>query len=121
MNRERSLKQDGVTVFVYLHDMGDPIGFAGHILSALEPDGSWMIVESFANERTHQNHIPVGRIYYSTSTLICTPASLAQEMGAALGAQAGEKQIRKVTSDAGFSRFRRAAEIPSNLVFEARH
>jgi 2-polyprenyl-3-methyl-5-hydroxy-6-metoxy-1,4-benzoquinol methylase len=111
---------DLVTFFDCLHDMGDPVGAAKHVLSTLKPEGSWMIVEPFANDSAHENHNPVGRIYYSASTMICTPASLAQEVGAALGAQAGEKQIRKVASDAGFTRFRRAAETPFNLVFEAR-
>jgi 2-polyprenyl-3-methyl-5-hydroxy-6-metoxy-1,4-benzoquinol methylase len=111
---------DLVTFFDCLHDMGDPVGAARHVLSTLKPDGSWMIVEPFANDLAQLNHNPVGRIYYSASTMICTPASLAQEVGAALGAQAGEKQIHKVTSDAGFTRFRRAAETPFNLVFEAR-
>jgi 2-polyprenyl-3-methyl-5-hydroxy-6-metoxy-1,4-benzoquinol methylase len=111
---------DLVTFFDCLHDMGDPVGAASHVLSTLKPDGSWMIVEPFASDLAHENHNPVGRIYYSASTMICTPASLAQEVGAALGAQAGEKQIRKVASEAGFTRFRRAAETPFNLVFEAR-
>jgi len=111
---------DLVTFFDCLHDMGDPVGAAQHVLSTLKPDGCWMIVEPFANDMTHQNHNPVGRIYYSASTMICTPASLAQEVGAALGAQAGEKQIHRVASEAGFRRFRRAAETPFNLVFEAR-
>ena len=111
---------DLVTFFDCLHDMGDPVGAAGHVLSTLKPDGSWMIVEPFASDLAHENHNPVGRIYYSASTMICTPASLAPEVGAALGAQAGEKQIRKVASEAGFTRFRRAAETPFNLVFEAR-
>jgi 2-polyprenyl-3-methyl-5-hydroxy-6-metoxy-1,4-benzoquinol methylase len=111
---------DLVTFFDCLHDMGDPTGAAGHVLSTLKPDGTWMIVEPFANDRTEANHNPVGRIYYSASTMICTPASLAQEVGAALGAQAGEERIRKVVTAAGFTRFRRAAETPFNLVFEAR-
>jgi 2-polyprenyl-3-methyl-5-hydroxy-6-metoxy-1,4-benzoquinol methylase len=111
---------DLVAFFDCLHDMGDPVGAARHVLSTLKPDGSWMIVEPFANDLAQLNHNPVGRIYYSASTMICTPASLAQEVGAGLGAQAGEKQIRKVASEAGFSRFRRAAETPFNLVFEAR-
>ena len=79
-----------------------------------------MIVEPFANDSPEQNHNPVGRIYYSASTMLCTPASLAQEVGAALGAQAGEERIRKVVAAAGFTRFRRAAETPFNLVYEAR-
>ena len=111
---------DLVAFFDCLHDMGDPVGAAQHALSALKPDGTWMIVEPFANDHPEQNHNPVGRIYYSASTMICTPASLAQEVGAALGAQAGQAQIRNVVMNAGFRRFRRAAETPFNLVFEAR-
>jgi 2-polyprenyl-3-methyl-5-hydroxy-6-metoxy-1,4-benzoquinol methylase len=111
---------DLVAFFDCLHDMGDPIGAARHVLSTLKPDGTWMIVEPFANDRPEQNHNPVGRIYYSASTMICTPASLAQEVGAALGAQAGEERIRTVVIEAGFTRIRRAAETPFNLVFEAR-
>jgi 2-polyprenyl-3-methyl-5-hydroxy-6-metoxy-1,4-benzoquinol methylase len=111
---------DLVTFFDCLHDMGDPVGAARHVLSTLKPDGTWMIVEPFANDHPEQNHNPIGRIYYSASTMICTPASLAQEVGAALGAQAGEKRIRDMVTAAGFTRFRRAAETPFNLVFEAR-
>jgi SAM-dependent methyltransferase len=111
---------DLVAFFDCLHDMGDPKGAAGHVLSTLKPDGTWMIVEPFANDRPEENHNPVGRIYYSASTMICTPASLAQEVGAALGAQAGEERIRNVVTSAGFSRFRRASQTPFNLVFEAR-
>jgi 2-polyprenyl-3-methyl-5-hydroxy-6-metoxy-1,4-benzoquinol methylase len=111
---------DMVTFFDCLHDMGDPTGAAAHVLSTLKPDGTWMIVEPFANDRPEENHNPVGRIYYSASTMICTPASLAQEVGAALGAQAGEERIRSVVTAAGFTRFRRAAQTPFNLVFEAR-
>jgi 2-polyprenyl-3-methyl-5-hydroxy-6-metoxy-1,4-benzoquinol methylase len=111
---------DLVTFFDCLHDMGDPTGAAAHVLSTLKPDGTWMIVEPFANDRAEENHNPVGRIFYSASTMICTPASLAQEVGAALGAQAGEERIRKVVTSGGFQRFRRAAQTPFNLVFEAR-
>jgi 2-polyprenyl-3-methyl-5-hydroxy-6-metoxy-1,4-benzoquinol methylase len=111
---------DLVTFFDCLHDMGDPTGAAAHVRSTLKPDGTWMIVEPFANDRPEENHNPVGRIYYSASTMICTPASLAQEVGAALGAQAGEERIRNVVAAASFTRFRRAAETPFNLVFEAR-
>lgn len=111
---------DLVTFFDCLHDMGDPAGAAGHVLSSLKEDGTWMIVEPFANDMPEENHNPVGRIYYSASTMICTPASLAQEVGAALGAQAGEERIRSVVTSAGFTRFRRAAETPFNLIFEAR-
>ncbi|HET6168626.1 MAG TPA: class I SAM-dependent methyltransferase [Terracidiphilus sp.] len=111
---------DLVTFFDCLHDMGDPTGAASHVLSSLKPDGTWMIVEPFANDTPEENHNPVGRIFYSASTMICTPASLAQEVGAALGAQAGEKRIRDVVTAAGFTRFRRAAQTPFNLVFEVR-
>ena len=111
---------DLVTFFDCLHDMGDPTGAAAHVLSSLKPDGAWMIVEPFAHDMPQENHNPVGRIYYSASTMICTPASLAQEVGAALGAQAGEDRIRSVVTAAGFRRFRRAAETPFNLIFEAR-
>lgn len=111
---------DLVTFFDCLHDMGDPTGAAQHVLSTLKPDGTWMIVEPFANDQPEENHNPVGRIYYSASTMICTPASLAQEVGAALGAQAGEKRIGEIVREAGFTRFRRAAQTPFNLIFEAR-
>jgi SAM-dependent methyltransferase len=111
---------DLVTFFDCLHDMGDPIGAAAHVLESLKPDGTWMIVEPFANDAPEENHNPVGRIFYSASTMICTPASLAQEVGAALGAQAGEDRIRGVVSEAGFTRFRRAAQTLFNLVYEAR-
>lgn len=111
---------DLVTFFDCLHDMGDPTGAAAHVLSSLKKDGTWMIVEPFAHDMPEENHNPVGRIYYSASTMICTPASLAQEVGAALGAQAGEERIRSVVTSAGFTRFRRAAETPFNLIFEAR-
>jgi 2-polyprenyl-3-methyl-5-hydroxy-6-metoxy-1,4-benzoquinol methylase len=111
---------DLVTFFDCLHDMGDPTGAAKHVLSSLKKDGTWMIVEPFANDSPEANHNPVGRIYYSASTMICTPASLAQEVGTALGAQAGEERIRDVVQSAGFTRFRRAAQTPFNLVFEAR-
>lgn len=111
---------DLVAFFDCLHDMGDPVGAAQHVLSSLKPDGTWMIVEPFAHDLPELNHNPVGRVYYSASTMLCTPASLAQEVGAALGAQAGEERIRDVVTKAGFTRFRRAAETPFNLVYEAR-
>ena len=111
---------DLVTFFDCLHDMGDPVGAARHVLSTLKSDGTWMVVEPFAGDRPEQNHNPIGRIFYAASTMICTPASLAQEVGAALGAQAGEERIRNVATAAGFTRFRRAAQTPFNLVFEAR-
>jgi SAM-dependent methyltransferase len=109
-----------VAVFDCLHDMGDPIGAAKHIRSKLAKDGTWMIVEPFAEDQLEQNINPVGRVYYSASTLICTPCSKAQEVGLALGAQAGEARMRKVVTDAGFGQFRRATQTPFNIIFEAR-
>ncbi|MGN6170135.1 MAG: class I SAM-dependent methyltransferase [Solirubrobacteraceae bacterium] len=111
---------DLVTMFDCLHDMGDPVGAARHVRSTLKPDGTWMIVEPNAGDRIEDNFNPVGRAYYSFSTLLCTPASLSQEVGLALGAQAGETRIRDVVEAAGFTQFRRAAETPFNLVFETR-
>jgi ubiquinone/menaquinone biosynthesis C-methylase UbiE len=111
---------DLVTMFDCLHDMGDPVGAARHVHSTLAPGGSWMIVEPFAGDAVQDNLNPVGRVYYGFSTLLCTPASLSQEVGLALGAQAGEARIGDVVMTAGFSQFRRAAETPFNLVFEAR-
>ncbi len=111
---------DLVTMFDALHDMGDPVGAARHVRELLAPDGTWMVVEPAAGDRVEDNLNPVGRAYYGFSTLLCTPASLSQEVGLALGAQAGEARIRAVVESAGFTRFRRAAETPFNLVFEAR-
>ncbi|HET7596526.1 MAG TPA: methyltransferase domain-containing protein [Burkholderiales bacterium] len=111
---------DFVAVFDCLHDMGDPVGAAAHVRQSLKPEGTWMIVEPFAHDRLEQNINPVGRVYYSASTFICSPASRAQEVGLCLGAQAGEKRIRDVVTQGGFSRFRRAAETPFNLIYEAR-
>jgi 2-polyprenyl-3-methyl-5-hydroxy-6-metoxy-1,4-benzoquinol methylase len=111
---------DLVTMFDCLHDMGDPVGAARHVRSTLKPDGTWMIVEPNAGDRIEDNLNPVGRAYYAFSTLLCTPASLSQEVGLALGAQAGEARIRDVVQAGGFTRFRRVAETPFNLVFEAR-
>jgi 2-polyprenyl-3-methyl-5-hydroxy-6-metoxy-1,4-benzoquinol methylase len=111
---------DLVTMFDCLHDMGDPVGAARHVHSTLKPDGTWMIVEPNAGDRVEDNLNPVGRAYYGFSTLLCTPASLSQEVGLALGAQAGEARIKDVVQTGGFDRFRRAAETPFNLVFEAR-
>jgi 2-polyprenyl-3-methyl-5-hydroxy-6-metoxy-1,4-benzoquinol methylase len=110
---------DLVTMFDCLHDMGDPAGAAAHVRKSLRKDGAWMIVEPFANDRLEDNLNPVGRIFYSASTFICTPASRAQEVGRCLGAQAGEKRLREVVSEGGFSGFRRAAETPFNMIFEA--
>jgi SAM-dependent methyltransferase len=111
---------DLVTFFDCLHDFGDPVGAAAHVRSTLSPEGSWMIVEPFANDELVDNLNLVGRIYYAASTMICTPASLSQEIGLGLGAQAGERRLREVVTAAGFGRFRRASETPFNLVFEAR-
>jgi SAM-dependent methyltransferase len=113
-------KYDLITMFDCLHDMGDPVGAARHVRKAIAPDGTWMIVEPRAGDRVEDNLNPVGRAYYGFSTLLCTPASLSQEVGLALGAQAGEARIRDVVTSGGFTRFRRAAETPFNLVFEAR-
>jgi SAM-dependent methyltransferase len=111
---------DFVAVFDCLHDMGDPVGAATHVRESLAKDGTWMIVEPFANDRLKDNLNPVGRVYYSFSTLLCTPCSRSQEIGLCLGAQAGEARIRDVVNQAGFSRFRRAAETPFNIIYEAR-
>lgn len=111
---------DLVTVFDALHDMGDPAGAARHVFSTLAPGGSWMIVEPYAGDRVEENLNPIGRAYYAASTLICTPCSLAQDVGLALGAQAGEARMRSIVTGAGFTRFRRATHTPFNMVFEAR-
>jgi SAM-dependent methyltransferase len=111
---------DFVSVFDCQHDMGDPIGAAAHVRQSLTEDGTWMIVEPFANDHLKDNLNPVGRVYYSFSTLLCTPCSRSQEVGLCLGAQAGETGIRKVVNQAGFTRFRRATETPFNIVYEAR-
>jgi 2-polyprenyl-3-methyl-5-hydroxy-6-metoxy-1,4-benzoquinol methylase len=111
---------DFVTFFDSLHDMGDPVGAAAHVRETLAPDGTWMIVEPFAGDEVTDNLNPIGRAFYSASTLICTPASLSQEVGLALGAQAGEARMREVVTRGGFSHFRRATETPFNLVYEAK-
>jgi 2-polyprenyl-3-methyl-5-hydroxy-6-metoxy-1,4-benzoquinol methylase len=111
---------DLVTFFDCLHDMGDPAGASARVRQSLKPDGTWLIVEPFAHDDLEKNLNPIGRMFYSASTLICTPASKSQEVGLALGAQAGEARIREVVTKGGFTRFRRAAETPFNLVFEAR-
>jgi len=111
---------DFVAVFDCLHDMGDPVGAAAHVRQSLAKDGTWMIVEPFAGDKIEENLNPIGRAFYSASTLVCTPASLSQEVGLAVGAQAGEKKMRDVVTKGGFARFRRAAQTPFNLIFEAR-
>jgi SAM-dependent methyltransferase len=109
-----------VAFFDCLHDMGDPEGAAKHVKESMAQDGTWMIVEPFAHDKLEDNLNPIGRVYYAASTMLCTPASLSQEVGLALGAQAGEGRLSKILKAAGFSRVRRAAETPFNIVLEAR-
>lgn len=111
---------DLVAFFDCLHDMGDPVGAAKHVRQSLKPDGSWMIVEPFANEKLEDNYNPVGRIFFSASTMICTPASKAQEVGLAIGAQASDSKLRDIVMSGGFKSFKRATETPFNRVFEAK-
>ena len=111
---------DLAATFDCLHDMGDPLGAARHIRQALKPDGTWLVVEPYAADETAGNMNPVGRVYYNFSTLLCVPNALSQPGGYSLGAQAGEAAIRQVVTDAGFTRFRRAAQTPFNLVYEVR-
>ncbi len=113
-------RYDLVTMFDCLHDMGDPVGASAHVLQTLTADGTWMIVEPYAGDRLEDNLNPVGRVFYGASTLVCTPASRDQEVGLALGAQAGEARLREVITAGGFTRVRRAAETPFNLVLDAR-
>jgi len=111
---------DLITMFDCLHDMGDPVGAARHVFQALAPDGTWMVVEPAAGDSVEQNLNPVGRAYYALSNFLCTPSSLSQEVGLALGAQAGEACIRDVATAGGFTRFRRVAQTPFSLVYEVR-
>ena len=111
---------DLVTFFDCLHDMGDPVGVAAYVRSTLAEDGTWLLVEPNAADRLEDNLNPVGRIFYSASTMICVPNSHSQEVGLALGAQAGEARTREVAEQGGFTRFRRAAETPFNAVYEVR-
>ena len=111
---------DLVTCFDCLHDMGDPAGAAAHIRQSLKPDGTWMIVEPMAGDALQQNLNPVGRLFYAGSTMICLPTSRSQEVGAALGAQAGEAKLRETIQRGGFSKVRRATETPFNMILEAR-
>jgi ubiquinone/menaquinone biosynthesis C-methylase UbiE len=111
---------DLVATFDCLHDMGDPLAAARHIREVIKPNGTWLVVEPFAAEDAAGNMNPVGRVYYGFSTLLCVPNALSQPGGYSLGAQAGEAAIRQVVTEAGFTRFRRAAETPFNLVFEVR-
>lgn len=111
---------DLVTVFDCLHDLGDPVGAAAHVRTQLAADGTWLIVEPYAADRLEDNLNPIGRASYAASTMICVPCSLDQEVGLALGAQAGETRLREVVTAGGFSRFRRVDETPFNLILEAR-
>ena len=123
ISRARELPRDGfdlITFFDSLHDMGDPAGAAKAVKKALKPDGTWMLVEPMAADTLAGNLNPIGRIFYSASTMICVPTSKAQEVGTALGAQAGEARLRGVIEGAGFSQVNRATETPFNLVLEAR-
>ena len=112
---------DLVCFFDCLHDMGDPVGAASHARKSLRPDGSVLLVEPYANDRLEDNLNPLGRMMYAASTFVCTPNSLSQEVGRGLGAQAGEKRLRDVFGEGGFGHFRRVAETPFNLIFEARN
>lgn len=111
---------DLVAFFDCLHDMGDPVGAGRHVKETLAKDGTWMIVEPFANDHLKDNLNPVGRVFYGASTFICTPASLSQEVALGLGAQAGERRLRQVVTEAGFTKFRRATETPFNMIFDVR-
>jgi len=111
---------DFITFFDCLHDMGDPVGACAHVKSVLKPDGTCMIVEPFANGSLAENLNPVGRAFYAFSTMLCVPCSLNQEVGLALGAQAGEKRLKETIISSGFSNCRKATETPFNLILEAR-
>jgi SAM-dependent methyltransferase len=112
---------DLVTVFDALHDMGDPVGAAAHIRQSLAPDGTFLLVEPYAGDRLEEDNCnSVGRAVYAASTLLCVLHALSEEVGLALGAQAGERRLREVVTAAGFGRFRRVAQTPFNLVYEAR-
>ena len=111
---------DLITMYDCLHDMGDPAGCAGHMRRILAPSGTWMIVEPIAGNNPAENFNPVGRLYYNASTMICVPTSLDQEVGAGLGAQAGEARLTDVIRSGGFTSVRRATEGPFNMVLEAR-
>ena len=111
---------DLVCFFDCLHDMGDPLGACRNVREQLSPGGSVLLVEPLAGDDLAGNLNPVGAVYYGFSTLLCTPSSLSQEVGAALGAQAGERRLRELMTEAGFGTFQRVAETPFNLVFEAK-
>ena len=112
---------DLVTCFDVLHDLGDPVGAAAHIHRSLKPDGTWMLMEPLAGDATEDNLGPVGRVAYAFSTMVCVPVSLSQEVGMALGAQAGQMKLTEVVKAGGFTQVRRAAETPLNMILEARY
>jgi SAM-dependent methyltransferase len=109
---------DFACIFDALHDMGDPVGAARHIRETLAPGGTFMLVEPRAGDTMAENMHPIGQIFYAASTVVCTPASLAQEVGLGLGAQAGQQRLTEVCREAGFANVRRAAETPTNMVLE---
>ncbi|MCP4717034.1 MAG: class I SAM-dependent methyltransferase [Deltaproteobacteria bacterium] len=111
---------DLVTTLDCLHDMGDPVGAAKAILKSLKPDGTWMIVEPYAGDAVEENFSPIGRLYYCASVLLCVSGALAQDVGLALGGQAGEARLKEVVMSSGFTRFRRATETPVNIVYEVK-
>src|SRR5690606_14680119 len=111
---------DLICIFDALHDMGDPVGVAGHLRECLAPDGVLVLVEPLAGDSLADNLHVLGQLFYASSTLVCTPASRAQPVGLALGAQAGQQRLTQVLNEAGFARVRRAAESDSNMVLEAR-
>ena len=118
--KELSGTYDLICLFDSLHDMGDPAGVLGHLRDSLDPAGSILLVEPYAGNTIDDNLNPVGAVYYGASTLLCTPNSLSQEVGTALGAQAGEARLREVAASAGLTRFDRIAETPFNMVFQVR-
>ena len=113
-------KYDLITMFDCLHDMGDPSGAAKHVHQSLKSNGTWMIVEPYSNERVDENLNPIGRVFYNASSMICVPASLSQEVGLAVGAQAGDSKLREIAFAGGFRQFKRATQTPFNRILEAR-
>jgi ubiquinone/menaquinone biosynthesis C-methylase UbiE len=121
--KAKEIKETGfdlITMYDCLHDMGDPAGCAAHMREILAPGGTWMVVEPIAGDNPSSNMNPVGRLFYNASTMICVPTSLDQEVGAGLGAQAGEARLAEVIRSGGFGQVRRATEGPFNMVLEAR-
>lgn len=112
-----------IRFFDCLYDMGDPVGTARYARDHLRGDGTVLLVEPFAldSRATNLTGNPMAALLYTASSAVCTPNSLSQDVALALGAQAGEARLRQVFEDAGYTRFRRAAETPLNLILEARH